>query len=126
MIRKLFTPAAVRVHQADLIDLVDKTGESDLPRWWAGVAISHWRREERRRECPIDSRCYRRNWSKCWECSCCENTGYWSGSDGGAYSVGCSNRQRGSGARFRWVLPDEDKSAHQDAEPKHSTTQTAE
>ena len=35
-------------------------------------------------------------------------------------------RRCGCGRRPRRVLPDEDKSAHQDAEPEHSTAQTAE
>ena len=126
MVCELFASTAICVHQADLVDLVDKTSENDFPRWWAGVSISHRRREGRRWECSIDSRCRRRNRSKCWEYSRCDNTRYCRGITGGDNSVGCSNRQRGSGIRLRWVLPDENESAHQDAESKHSTAQTAE
>ena len=130
MVCELFASTAICVHQADLVDLVDKTSKNDFPRWWAGVSISHRRREGRRWECSIDSRCHRRNRSKCWEYSRCDNIRCWRGSKGGR--AWCSSRQwekpkwRGSRIRLRWVLPDENESAHQDAESKHSTAQTAE
>ncbi len=124
---KLGASRSIRVHQADLVDLVDIAGEYNFATGRRCIGLRHRRgdhRPRRRCRCGCDDR-RQSGWDYAWRGKLKER-GRSGSRDNGGCAVQHELCRRRSRTRSRWVSPDVEKTSHEETKRDQAAAHSAE